>query len=128
MKIPTINVESLKGVDQRIPAPKATAAEMENWRTDWETGGWNNRLGYEKILTSTSTFAPFTTTGRIDSVFLWSERSAALRWLLFETNGVLYIVNYALNQLIQLEANRRRLAVNEAALHVSAYSKRVDYC
>lgn len=114
MKIPTINVESLKGVDQRIPAPKATAAEMENWRTDWETGGWNNRLGYEKILTSTSTFAPFTTTGRIDSVFLWSERSAALRWLLFETNGVLYIVNYALNQLIQLEANRRRLAVNEA--------------
>ena len=87
MKASNVQVPQLAGIDQRIPAAKATAAEMENWRSDWETGGWTNRLGYEKLLTSTSTFAPFTAFGRIDSVFCWAERSAALRWLLFETGG-----------------------------------------
>lgn len=81
MKATNLKVPVLGGIDQRIPAPKGTAALMENWRSDWETGGWTNRLGYEKLLTSTSTFAPFTAFGRIDSVFCWAERSAALRWL-----------------------------------------------
>lgn len=113
MKASNVQVPQLAGIDQRIPAAKATAAEMENWRSDWETGGWTNRLGYEKLLTSTSTFAPFTAFGRIDSVFCWAERSAALRWLLFETGGVLYFVNYRQNFAAQLEAGRRRYALGE---------------
>jgi hypothetical protein len=113
MKASNVKVPALAGIDQRIPAAKATAAEMENWRSDWETGGWTNRLGYEKLLTSTSTFAPFTTFGRIDSVFCWSQRSAALRWLLMETGGVLYFVNYRQNAVVTLESDRRRYAVGE---------------
>ena len=58
MKATNLEVDRLKGIDQRIPAPQRTAALMENWRSDWETGGWTNRLGYEKLLTSTSTLAP----------------------------------------------------------------------
>ena len=113
MKIPTVIVTPVKGVDQRIPAAERTAAEMENWRTDWETGGWTNRLGYEKLLTSTSTFSPFTSMGRIDSVFVWSERSAALRWMLFETGGVLYYVSYVIDGAVVLQANRRKFALGE---------------
>lgn len=110
MKASNVKVPALAGIDQRIPAAKATAAEMENWRSDTQTGGWNNRLGYEKLLTSTSTFAPFTALGRIDSVFCWSQRSAALRWLLMESAGVLYLVNYVRDELLTLESNRRRPA------------------
>jgi hypothetical protein len=113
MRATNVEVERLKGIDQRIPAPKATAALMENWRSDWETGGWTNRLGYEKLLTSTSTFAPFVTFGRIDSVFCWAERSAALRWMLFETGGVLYFVNYIRDAAVTLESGRRRHALGE---------------
>lgn len=113
MKATNIEVGRLKGIDQRIPAPKQTAALMENWRSDWETGGWTNRLGYEKLLTSTSTFAPFTAFGRIDSVFCWAERSAALRWMLFETGGALYFVNYIRDSAVTLESGRRRHALGE---------------
>lgn len=112
MKLSNLKTPNLKGIDQRIPAPKATAALMENWRSDWETGGWTNRLGYEKLLTSTSTFAPFVTFGRIDSVFLWSERSAALRWLLMETGGALYLVNYVRDAAMLLEDNRPKPAID----------------
>ena len=34
MRATNVEVERLKGIDQRIPAPKATAALMENWRSD----------------------------------------------------------------------------------------------
>jgi hypothetical protein len=112
VKLSNLKTPNLKGIDQRIPAPKATAALMENWRSDWETGGWTNRLGYEKLLTSTSTFAPFVTFGRIDSVFLWSERSAALRWLLMETGGALYLVNYVRDAAMLLEDNRPKPAID----------------
>ena len=112
MKATNLKVPVLGGIDQRIPAPKGTAALMENWRSDWETGGWTNRLGYEKLLTSTSTFAPFTAFGRIDSVFCWAERSAALRWLLMETGGTLYLVNYVRDAVMTLESNRPLLATD----------------
>ena len=112
MRASNVKVSFLEGIDQRIPAGKATAAEMENWRSDTQTGGWNNRLGYEKLLTSTSTFAPFTALGRIDSVFCWSQRSAALRWLLVESAGVLYFVNYVRDALMTLESNRPRMAID----------------
>lgn len=107
-------VRSLLGIDQRIPAPPKTAAEMDNWRTDWETGGWSNRVGYEKLFTGQAAFAPFTALGPIDTVYLWSERSTALRWLLFESAGVLYLVNYAKSALMVLESNRRQYALDEA--------------
>ena len=106
MNLTKLPVPKIKGIDQRIPAPKGTAAEMDNWRSSWETGGWSNRLGYEKLLTSTSTFSPFTAFGRIDSVFCWSERSAALRWLLMETGGVLYLVNYVRDSVFTIDSTR----------------------
>ena len=114
MNLTKLPVPRIGGIDQRIPAPEGTAALMDNWRSDWETGGWNNRLGYEKLLTSTSTFAPFVPFGRIDSVFCWAERSAALRWLLFETGGVLYFVNYVRDGLLTLESGRPRMAIDSA--------------
>ena len=107
-------VRSLLGIDQRIPAPPKTAAEMDNWRTDWETGGWSNRVGYEKLFTGQAAFAPFTALGPIDTVYLWSERSTALRWLLFESAGVLYLTNPRRTALLTLQANRRQYALNEA--------------
>ena len=115
MKTNDLIVRPLLGIDERIPAPPGTAALVDNFRVDWQTGGWSNRLGYEKLFTGTTTFSPFVGLGRIDSVFMWAERSSALRWLLLESGGVLFLVNYWRGSLMPLQSDRRRFALNEAS-------------
>ena len=57
----------LGGVSELIPQADKAATEIVNFTVHNQTSGWDNRIGYERYLSSTGgTFAPFDSLGRID--------------------------------------------------------------
>ena len=45
-------IEQLKGLDELIPQSPDSATTMVNFTIDPKTGGWDNRIGYEKFFAS----------------------------------------------------------------------------
>ena len=81
----------LGGVSELIPQADKAATEIVNFTVHNQTSGWDNRIGYERYLSSTGgTFAPFGELGRIDSLFIWSRHQGAQQWVVFESGGTLY--------------------------------------
>lgn len=87
----SISVERLGGVDERIPQPATAADEITNFTRHQRTGGFDNRIGYERyFFDPEQLWQPFNALGRIDSLYIWSRHQGALRWTLFESGGTLW--------------------------------------
>ena len=61
MKDTHIQIIDLKGLFQQVPQPPSGVFELENWAVDPVTGGWVNRLGWEKYDVNANDWDPFLT-------------------------------------------------------------------
>src|SRR3990167_9754711 len=93
MNPPIARVPALGGLDLRIPAASDSCSKLTNWTVDRQTGGWDNRIGWEKYFPREALFAPFATDGRVDSVFFWVRHGGAMETLLYEEGGTLSYIN-----------------------------------
>ena len=48
MKDTNVKIDMLKGIHEQYPQPQDSVMELINWQVDQYTGGWTNRIGYEK--------------------------------------------------------------------------------
>lgn len=85
-----LEVTPLSGMDQRIPSTERSAELVQNFTVDPQTLGWDDRIGYEPYLPGTTDWSPFSSLGRIDSVYAWSRHQGALEQILLEYGGKLY--------------------------------------
>lgn len=92
MKDTNVKIDMLKGIHEQYPQPQDSVMELINWQVDQYTGGWTNRIGYEKYDSNASTFNPFVT-NRVDSLFYVQRHQGAQDSILFEQAGVLYQLN-----------------------------------
>tara|TARA_Y100001938_G_scaffold38525_1_gene53228 strand:- start:212 stop:2287 length:2076 start_codon:yes stop_codon:yes gene_type:complete len=92
MKDTNAKVDNLKGVHENYPQPIETLQELVNWQVDQYTGGWSNRLGYERYDSTANDFDPFLI-NRVDSMFYVQRHQGAQDSILFEQNGFLYQLN-----------------------------------
>lgn len=92
MKDTNGKVDNLKGVHENYPQPIETLQELVNFQVDQYTGGWSNRLGYERYDSTANDFDPFVT-NRVDSMFYVQRHQGAQDSILFEQNGSLYQLN-----------------------------------
>ena len=92
MKDTNAKVDNLKGIVENYPQPIDALQELVNWQVDQYTGGWTNRLGYEKYDSTANDFDPFLT-NRMDSMFYVQRHQGAQDSILFEQNGTLYQLN-----------------------------------
>lgn len=86
-------VDRLGGMQQLLPQKTNAATIIENWTVDPMTKGLSSRVGYEKYRPDPATaWAPFSTLGRIDSLFVMQQTSGGARQsILFEADGALYL-------------------------------------
>jgi len=116
----------LGGVSELIPQPDGSATEIVNFTVHKQTGGWDNRIGYEKYLSSSATsFAPFDTLGRVDSLFIWSTHQGAQQWPVFEADGALYYLqNYGADQkVVAISGGRTKPTATQAPGSYAAYGR-----
>ncbi len=92
MKDTNAKVDNLKGIVENYPQPIDALQELVNWQVDQYTGGWTNRLGYERYDSTANDFDPFLT-NRVDSMFYVQRHQGAQDSILFEQNGTLYQLN-----------------------------------
>lgn len=92
MKDTNVKIDMLKGIHEQYPQPQDSVMELINWQVDQYTGGWTNRIGYEKYDSNAGTFNPFVT-NRVDSLFYVQRHQGAQDSILFEQAGVLYQLN-----------------------------------
>ena len=78
-------VERLGGINQLLPQPPESATEMVNFTIDPHTGGWDNRLGYEKFFPGDALYHPFNDTERIQSMYIWTTHGGARTYHIYET-------------------------------------------
>ena len=83
-------VNLLGGLNELQPQNPDHLSELSNWKTDDLTGGWSSKLGYEKFFTYLSTWAPFASLKKIDSLFYFNRHQGAQTSIIFEAGGVLY--------------------------------------
>lgn len=93
MKGAILHGDGIGGLHERQPQPLSGASKAVNLTVDQRTMGWTTRVGYEAYRVDTAAgFAPYTATGRIDSLFVFQEQPGSMRHvILFETNGILYL-------------------------------------
>ena len=94
MKNIVYRVRSLGGISELQPQPENDASEITNWKVDETSGGWNTRVGYERYNpVESSSFGPFASLNRIDSVTIHSRRNRAMETVLLTSGGVQYYIN-----------------------------------
>jgi hypothetical protein len=81
-------VPKLGGVEEILPQPDGSATRVENFTVDPATGGWDNRIGYEKFFPNGTIYQPFTTEKRIHSLYIWSTHNGARTFHLFESENI----------------------------------------
>ena len=74
----------LGGISDLLPQEDKTATRIENWTVDPSTGGWDNRIGYEKFFPASAAWEPFHVMGRIESLYIWNTHNGARTYHLFE--------------------------------------------
>ncbi|QDP52858.1 MAG: hypothetical protein Tp1111DCM603221_37 [Prokaryotic dsDNA virus sp.] len=83
-----LEVPKLGGVEEILPQPNGSATKVENFTVDPATGGWDNRIGYEKFFPNAVLYQPFTTEKRIHSLYIWSTHNGARTYHLFESENI----------------------------------------
>ena len=83
-----LEVPRLAGVDELLPQADGSATKVENFTVDPATGGWDNRIGYEKFFPNAVVYQPFTTEKRIHSLYIWSTHNGARTYHLFESENL----------------------------------------
>ena len=78
----------LGGLYEFQPQQDGSATVIENWTVDPNTGGWDNRIGYEKFFPNDLLYAPFNTHKRIHSLYIWSTHNGAKTYHLYEAEGL----------------------------------------
>ena len=48
MKNTSVQIKLLSGLFEKLPQTENGATELNNWTVDKYTGGWDNRIGYER--------------------------------------------------------------------------------
>lgn len=82
-----IAVMDLKGIDERLPQDGNAATNIENFTTDRQTLGWDNRLGFELYtsnLIGDNDWGPFRNLKQPTSIFYWPTHDGAKSYLLYE--------------------------------------------
>jgi len=75
------------GIDERIEPNPKSSYKLTNWTIDPKSKGWDNRIGYETIvsnITSLSNWAGFQNGGPVNSVYYWNTHQGAKSFLLYE--------------------------------------------
>ena len=118
MKNTTVQIKALSGLFEKLPQKQDGATELVNWTVDKYTGGWDNRIGYERYNPLPSgTFAPFASLGRIDTMFVFSRHQGAMQSVFLEADGTLYQLNESSGPSMDLKtisSNRTKPAQNES--------------
>jgi len=83
-----LEVPKLGGVEEILPQADGMATKVENFTVDPATGGWDNRIGYEKFFPNDVLYAPFTTEKRIHSLYVWSTHNGARTYYLYESENI----------------------------------------
>ena len=83
-----LEVPRVGGIDELLPQKDDSATILENFTVDPATGGWDNRIGYEKYFPNATLYQPFTTEKRIHSLYVWSTHSGARTYTLFESENI----------------------------------------
>ena len=93
MKGQTLQVRIAGGMEETLPQQPHSATLIENMTVDRRTQAFSSRIGFEKYRPSAAVkFAPFTSLGRIDSLFVLNQTSGGGRQsILFESGGTLYL-------------------------------------
>ena len=77
----------LGGISELLPQEDKSATRVQNWTVDPSTGGWDNRIGYEKFFPASAAWEPFHGMGRVESLYIWNTHNGARTYLLFETDS-----------------------------------------
>lgn len=80
----TIAVQPVSGIVETLPQPKEGVTKLENVTVDEFTGGWDNRIGYEKFFPAEDLYGPFSNQGRVHSLYIWPTHGGARTYHLFE--------------------------------------------
>ena len=83
-----LEVARLDGVDELLPQANGSATKVENFTVDPATGGWDNRIGYEKFFPNAVLYMPFILEKRIHSLYVWSTHNGARTFYLYESENV----------------------------------------
>ena len=124
MKNTQAQVKALAGLYEKLPQPQDGATELTNWTVDKYTGGWDNRIGYERYNPIPSAnFQPFSSIGRIDSLCVFSRHQGAQQSILFESAGTLYHLVESLMFLNTVDSGRTEPSYNEAPTQYVEYGR-----
>ena len=125
MKNTQAQVKALGGLYEKLPQSQDGATELTNWTVDKYTGGWDDRIGYERYHSLPSNFSPFGSTKRIDSLAVFNRHQGAQQSIIFESDGTLYhLIEWsAAMSLNTIDANRTKPALNEAPTQYSTYGR-----
>ena len=83
-----LEVPKLGGIEEILPQANGMATKVENFTVDPATGGWDNRIGYEKFFPNDVLYAPFTNEKRIHSLYVWSTHNGARTYYLYESENI----------------------------------------
>lgn len=92
MKDTNVKLTTLSGLYEAYPQPADHLTELVNWAVDPYTGGWTNKIGFEKYASYRTNWTPFPLT-KIDSMFYVQKHQGAQDSLLLESGGTLYILD-----------------------------------
>jgi hypothetical protein len=112
----TIKIPLLEGLSLRLPQDASDVTVLDNWRVDPDTGAWSSRVGYERFVVGSSTFAPFSTTGPIYSLYATQETAGGGRSsIIYEADGKLCLAYEASGgvQVLTLRSDRHQPSPTE---------------
>ncbi len=75
------------GIDERIEPNPKSSYKLTNWTIDTKSKGWDNRIGYESIISKIageSNWFGFQNGGPVNSVYYWNTHQGAKSFLLYE--------------------------------------------
>ena len=124
MKNTQAQIKALSGLYEKLPQPQDSATELVNWTVDKYTGGWDNRIGYERYNPiPPSAFNPFGALPRIDSICVFNRHQGAQQAILFESGGTLYQYTEWNYSIAIIDNDRTIPTINEACTQYIPYSR-----
>lgn len=89
-----LSVSTLIGLDtESQPADARAPLKLVNMTVDTKTQGWRHAGGYERYVPEVlANYEPFTSLGRVDSVYVFSQNGHARYSILLESGGALYLL------------------------------------
>ena len=129
MKGQTLLVRVVGGMEETLPQQTHSGTLIENGTVDRRTQALSSREGFEKYRPDPAVkFAPFTTLGRIDSLYVLNQTAGGARQsILLESGGTLYLY-YEVGQesiLVALDAKRAIPTATESGSVYTQFADRV---